>query len=73
MQLAPEAKAREPARGTGQSILVVDDIENQRQIASDILEHIGYSVTTADSGEAAVAYLLRNTAEVVLLDMIMSP
>ncbi len=64
---------REPVKGSGQSILIVDDIENQRQIATDILLHLGYSVESVESGEAAVNYLQHNSADVVLLDMIMPP
>ena len=66
-------KDLDPVRGSGESILVVDDVENQRQIASDILVHLGYSVTTVDSGEQAIAYLKDTSADIVLLDMIMSP
>lgn len=68
-----KTKLQEPIRGAGQSVLVVDDVENQRQIASDILIHLGYTVTTVKNGEEAIAYLTKNPANVVLLDMIMSP
>ena len=59
--------------GAGQSILVVDDIKEQREIASDILESLLYNVTTVDSGEAAVEYLRDHTVDLLLLDMIMEP
>lgn len=68
-----DIKAQELVKGSGQSILVVDDVENQRQIASDILLHLGYSVATVDSGEQAIEYLKESSADIVLLDMIMSP
>ena len=35
--------------GNGESIMVVDDIEEQRQIASEMLEKLGYKVTTVSS------------------------
>ena len=59
--------------GAGESILVVDDIEAQRQIASEMLEKLGYRVTTVSSGEEAVAYLNENMADLLVLDMIMEP
>jgi signal transduction histidine kinase len=60
-------------RGRGQSILVVDDDEQQRQIASEILTHLGYRVKVAKSGEEGVS-LCRNTLfDLVILDMLMPP
>jgi signal transduction histidine kinase/ActR/RegA family two-component response regulator len=64
-------KSREPVIGNGESILVVDDIENQRQIALEMLQYLNYTVSTAESGEAAIEYLRKNKADLVLLDMIM--
>jgi PAS domain S-box-containing protein len=60
-------------KGNGESILVIDDIAEQRQIASEMLEKLGYRVTTVDSGEAAVEYLVNHTADLIVLDMIMDP
>jgi CheY-like chemotaxis protein len=59
-------------RGKG-SILVVDDEEIQRDIASTILTVLGYSVETAASGEQAVEFLRRKSVDLVILDMIMPP
>ncbi len=59
--------------GNGESILVVDDIEEQRQIASEMLEKLGYTVTTVSGGEEAVEYLRKHTIDLVVLDMIMVP
>ena len=59
--------------GKGESILVVDDVEEQREIASRILKKLGYSVTLVSSGEEAVDYLKDNPADLLLLDMIMDP
>jgi two-component system cell cycle response regulator DivK len=36
-------------------ILVVDDDEKSRRLAADVLEHHGYAVTRAASGEEALA------------------
>ena len=54
-------------------ILVVDDIAEQREIASEILNRLGYSVATAASGEEAIEYMKTNKADLLLLDMIMDP
>ncbi len=59
--------------GNGERILVVDDIRQQREIASDMLEKLGYKVATAGSGEEALAYLRRRKVDLLVLDMIMEP
>jgi CheY-like chemotaxis protein len=59
--------------GNGESILVVDDIEEQRQIASEMLEKLGYTVTSVSSGEEAVEYLRKHTIDLLVLDMILEP
>jgi PAS domain S-box-containing protein len=59
--------------GAGEVILVVDDIQEQRDIASGILQRLGYAVVTAASGEEAVTYLKTHTVDLVVLDMIMDP
>ncbi len=59
--------------GKGESVLVVDDVEEQREIAFRILKKLGYSVTSVSSGEEAVDYLKDNSADLLLLDMIMDP
>jgi len=59
--------------GKGETILVVDDVEEQREIASRILKKLGYSVTSVASGEEAIDYLKDNKADLLILDMIMDP
>jgi len=59
--------------GQGESILVVDDVAEQREIASKMLTRLEYSVTLASSGEAAVDYLKENSVDLLVLDMIMDP
>ena len=58
-------------KGEGQSILVVDDVKEQLEIATKILTHLGYSVETTDSGEKACKYLESNAPDLIVLDMIM--
>ncbi len=57
--------------GKGEKILVVDDEKNQRIIACSILSKLGYRTEAVESGEKAVEYLKNNTADLILLDMIM--
>lgn len=56
-----------------ETILVVDDVKEQRNLAEMLLSHLGYAVTTVASGEAAVAWLQSRTVDLVVLDMIMDP
>ena len=58
-------------RGNGESILVVDDVENQRDLAYAMLSQMGYSVSTVSSGEDAVEYMKNQRADLLVLDMIM--
>jgi len=75
-ELAPEAQLLQPLEeylGNGESILIVDDVEEQRLIASAMLTRLGYSVVAAASGEEAVVYLKDHLVDLVILDMIMDP
>ncbi len=56
-----------------ETVLVVDDIAEQREIAEKMLGKLGYEVKSVSSGEAAVAYLSTHTTDLVVLDMIMPP
>ena len=69
----PERKEKQLIRGQGQTVLVVDDIENQRQIACEILVYLGYAAAAVDSGESAIRYLREHPVDLVMLDMIMPP
>ena len=69
----PDAPELNDYRGNGESILVVDDVREQREIASKILSQLGYSVKIAASGEEAVELMNDERADLVVLDMIMSP
>jgi PAS domain S-box-containing protein len=59
--------------GTGQTILIVDDVRDQRELASSMLTKLGYSAKAISSGEEAIDYLKNNSTALVLLDMIMDP
>ncbi|RPI75002.1 MAG: response regulator, partial [Desulfobacteraceae bacterium] len=59
--------------GNGETILVIDDIREQREIAVEMLSRLGYQVTALASGEEAVDYLKTRTADLLILDMVMDP
>ena len=59
--------------GKGESILIVDDVIQQREIASSMLQKLGYNVLSVPSGEEAISYMQQNTADLLVLDMIMNP
>ena len=60
-------------KGNGETILVVDDMESQRNISGKMLNLLGYKTIAISSGEEAIEYLKENTIDLVLLDMIMDP
>ncbi|MEJ2640669.1 MAG: response regulator [Desulfosarcinaceae bacterium] len=70
---APELEPRikDLPTGDGERLLVVDDEEDQRRLAEELLPRIGYRVTLAASGEAALDLMAEQTFELVVLDMIM--
>ena len=60
-------------KGTGETILVVDDMNEQREIAAKIITQLGYVAKSVDSGEQAVEFLKHEKADLLILDMIMDP
>ncbi len=68
-----DAVPMERYMGSGQTILVVDDVKEQREIAASMLTKLNYSVTTVSGGEEALEHLESNSANLLLLDMIMDP
>ena len=69
----PVMKTIDQFTGRGERILVVDDVPDQLEIATSILEKLGYRVATASGGQEAIAYLQENAVDLVILDMIMAP
>jgi len=60
-------------RGNGQTILVVDDVAEQREIATAMLSKLGYRAEAVSSGEAAVEHVTHWPVDLLLLDMVMDP
>ncbi|MEI7637586.1 MAG: PAS domain S-box protein [Syntrophus sp. (in: bacteria)] len=59
--------------GKDESILVIDDIKEQRELAAKMLGKLNYRVKSVSSGEEAVQYLGTEKADLIVLDMIMDP
>ena len=59
--------------GNGESILVIDDVVEQRDAAVALLTTLGYTAMEFSNGEAALQYLQNNSADLIVLDMIMDP
>lgn len=57
--------------GHGERILVVDDVERQREIACGFLRRLGYTPEAVSSGEEAIEYLRNQPVDLIVLDMIM--
>ncbi len=74
---APESAATpfsiEQCMGNGETVLVVDDVKEQRDIASGMLKKLGYQVSVAASGKESIAHMTSHTADILVLDMIMEP
>jgi two-component system cell cycle sensor histidine kinase/response regulator CckA len=60
-------------KGNGETVLVVDDVREQREIASKIISQLGYQVDSVSSGEEAIEYIKSKPADLIILDMIMAP
>ncbi len=56
-----------------EKILVIDDVQDQREIAQQFLQKLGYRVDVVASGEEALEYMQTQKADLLLLDMIMDP
>ncbi|MBL7181176.1 MAG: response regulator [Desulfobacterales bacterium] len=63
----------EDLSGKGESILIVDDVHEQREIACQMLTRLGYRAASVSSGEAAVDHVKDNVVDLLVLDMIMDP
>jgi two-component system cell cycle sensor histidine kinase/response regulator CckA len=59
--------------GKGESILVVDDVKEQRELAISMLGRLGYQAAAVAGGDEAIEYLKNKKADLLLLDMVMDP
>ena len=63
-------KDKQLQKGSG-SILVVDDRQEQRDTAVQILTTLGYDVESVESGQDAIDYLEKADVDLIWLDMIL--
>jgi two-component system, cell cycle sensor histidine kinase and response regulator CckA len=68
-----DAESTADFMGSNEDILVVDDVRDQREIASAMLSSMGYSVVSVSSGEQAIEHVKENPVDLIILDMIMDP
>ncbi|MBU3954520.1 MAG: response regulator [Proteobacteria bacterium] len=57
--------------GKGETILVVDDEERQREIACDLLTRLKYRVHAVSGGQEAIAHVKKQSVDLVVMDMVM--
>jgi CheY-like chemotaxis protein len=73
LRLQPSGIPLDRLTGAGERILVVDDMRDQREIASVMLRKLGYTVAVAASGEEGVRAVRKQSFDLVVLDMVMDP
>lgn len=56
---------------THRTVLVVDDLEDNRELFATVLRNAGIVVETADDGAAALEVAARECPEVILMDLAM--
>ncbi|MCP4705132.1 MAG: response regulator, partial [candidate division Zixibacteria bacterium] len=57
--------------GGQETILIIDDAPEQRDIATEFLSSLGYNAVTAENGHKAIDYLSHNQVDLIMIDMIM--
>ncbi|MDL2320996.1 PAS domain S-box protein [Desulfosarcina sp. OttesenSCG-928-B08] len=55
--------------GNGESILIIDNMADQRLMARRMMERLGYDVHTAATGEEALAMIAEKRFDILLLDL----
>lgn len=58
-------------KGHGETVLVIDDEEQQRSVVSSMLGKLGYFARAVSSGEDALTALETQPADLLILDMIL--
>lgn len=69
---ADEADANVAVQGR-ETVLVVDDSAEQRELAQEIAAGLGYTVYTAENGHRAAEFMAGQPVDILVLDMIMEP
>ena len=66
-----ETELKRDQIGKGEHILIVEDDENNRKLAEEILSEFNYKVSSVSSGEEAIDFVMKNDVDLLILDMIM--
>ena len=69
----PDTSEKVNLAGHGEHILIVDDEPQLRDIASQMLQALGYKVHSVCSGELAIKFVQENPVDLIVLDMQMEP
>lgn len=67
--LPPLRRSVEPTARNGQTVLLVEDNEDNRIIYSTVLRHVGYDVVEAEDGVQAVALARSALPDLILMDI----
>jgi two-component system cell cycle sensor histidine kinase/response regulator CckA len=73
IERAPEAVSADQYAGSGQAVLVIDDVKEQRETASSMLAELGYNPAAVSSGEEGIKLVKKHAYDLVILDMVMDP
>jgi len=65
-------KKGETTGGT-ETVLIVDDNADQREMASEIISNLGYQFDIAENGHRAIEIVSAKEVDIIVLDMIMEP
>ncbi len=68
-----ESIKKERYIGHNEHILVVDDEPQLRDLASRMLQTLGYNVDSVCSGEMAIKFVKETPVDLIMLDMVMEP
>ena len=68
---ARPAMPRVTPTNAGGTILVVDDLEENRELLNRRLSRLGYAVHLVDHGEAALQFVAAHPVDLILLDILM--
>ncbi len=59
--------------GGSENVLIIDDVEEQREIASDFLTSLGYKVRCCSNGSEAIRDVEKKAPDILVMDMFMEP
>lgn len=66
-----ESEKKEKDYSGTERVMVVDDVDEIRELAASLLSSNGYDVKTAGNGHEALDYLKNDLPDIIILDMIM--